>query len=189
MIDFILNLPLWQMIRFSGIGAYILIAIGICTGILSSMPGLKPAIKGKLIKFHRSMTHYGMVIGLLHGVITIIDPYMPFSWSEILIPFTAQHSPFLNGLGTLSAYGLLLLVFTSDFRHKIPNKVWHTLHIFSYPTFFMTFIHGFVLGTDTSVPEIRMMYLISMVAVVFLGFIRFIIGSSEKDPYLTQGAK
>jgi len=130
-----------------------------------------------------------MVIGLLHGVLTIIDPYMPFAWSEVLIPFTAQNSPFLNGLGTLSAYGLLLLVFTSDFRHKIPNKVWHTLHILSYPTFLMTFIHGFVLGTDTAIPEIRMMYLLSMGVILFLSFLRFMIRSAKEESYSTQGAK
>lgn len=188
MIDLILNLPLWQMIRFLGIGAYILITIGICSGIISSMPGLNPAIKGKLLKSHRSTTNWGMVIGLLHGVITVIDPYMPFSWSEILIPFNAQDSPFLNGLGTLSAFGLLLLVFTSDFRQKLSNKVWHALHILSYPTFFMTFLHGFFLGTDTKIPEIRMIYFISMGAVVSLGFIRFIL-KEEKEDKIPQGAK
>jgi DMSO/TMAO reductase YedYZ heme-binding membrane subunit len=130
-----------------------------------------------------------MVIGLLHGAITVIDPYMPFSWSEILIPFTAQNSPFLNGLGTLSAYGLLLLVFTSDFRRKISTKVWHTLHILSYPTFFMTFFHGFFLGTDTKIPEIRMIYLVSLGAVLFLGLIRFILKPEGKEDAIPQGAK
>lgn len=189
MAQWILSLPLWQILRFLGIAAYILIALGICTGIISSIPGLNPAIKRYLIRLHMSLTNYGMLLGLFHGVITIIDPYMPFSWSEILIPFTAQNSPFLNGLGTLSAYGLLLLVFTSDFRYKISAKVWRTLHLLSYPTFFMTFIHGYVLGTDTSIPKVRMIYLISMGAVLLLGLLRFTIGSSQKGIYTTQGAK
>lgn len=188
MAQWILSLPLWQILRFLGIAAYILIAIGICTGIMSSIPGLHPVIKKTLIKLHMSATNYGMLLGLFHGVITIIDPYMPFSWGEILIPFTAQNSPILNGLGTLSAYGMVLLVLTSDFRPKISKKTWHTFHLLSYPTFFMTFIHGYVLGTDTEIPEIRMIYLTSMAAVLLLGLIRFTIGSSE-ETYTTQGAK
>lgn len=188
MAQWILSLPLWQILRFLGIAAYILITLGICTGITSRIPGLNPVMKKYLIKLHLSLTNYGMILGIFHGVITLIDPYMPFSWSEILIPFTAKNSPFLNGLGTLSAYGMLLLVLTSDFRHKISKKVWHALHLLSYPTFFMTFIHGYVLGTDTAIPEIRMIYLASMAAVLLLGLLRFTIGSSEKI-YTTQGAK
>jgi methionine sulfoxide reductase heme-binding subunit len=175
-IEFIINLPLWQIIRSFGIVSYLMIAAGICIGILYSFPNLPKKYKASFYKLHTFFTNGGTVIGLLHGVITVIDTYMPFSWSEILIPFTAKNSPFLNGLGTLSAYGLLILIFTSDIRNKLKKKVWFTIHLSSYPIFIMAFIHGFFLGTDTELTGIRWMYFLSIVAVIALtgarGFMR-----------------
>jgi methionine sulfoxide reductase heme-binding subunit len=176
MFDSITYLPLWQMIRSLGIVSYLMIAAGICLGILYSFPTLPKKYKARFYKLHTFFTNGGTVIGLLHGVITVIDTYMPFSWSEVLIPFTAKHSPFLNGLGTLSAYGLLILIFTSDIRNKIKKKVWFTIHLSSYPIFIMAFIHGFFLGTDTASSGVRWMYFLSIVAVIALtgarGFMR-----------------
>lgn len=188
MAQWILNLPLWQSIRFLGIVSYLLLAAGIGFGILYSFPGLRPNTKVNLYDLHTFTTNTGMILGFLHGVITVIDPFMPFGWSEVLIPFTAQHSPFLNGLGTLAAYGLLILIFTSDFRHKLSKKVWRAIHLLSYPTFIMAFIHGYFLGTDTSIPGIHWMYILSLGAILFLTVIRFL-NQPTIDRPSTQGAK
>ena len=149
MAQFIMGLPLWQVIRSLGVLAYILITIGISLGLVYTFPGWNPDRKADVYELHTFFTNTGMILGVLHGIITVIDPYMPFSWSEVFIPFTAQHAPFLNGLGTLAAYGMLLVIFTSDIRHKIAIKVWHWVHLLSYPVFVMSFIHGYFVGTDT----------------------------------------
>ncbi|WP_207953200.1 hypothetical protein [Paenibacillus agricola] len=46
----------------------------------------------------------GLSFGLLHALVLIIDSY----------PFTAANEPFWNGLGTISIYGLILVLVTTD---------------------------------------------------------------------------
>ncbi|WP_193571437.1 ferric reductase [Paenibacillus psychroresistens] len=172
MIELITTLPIWQIIRSSGIASYILLAVGICLGILYSFPFFKGKNKVRLHKMHTFSTISGTGIGMLHGMITVIDQYTAFNWSEVLIPFTAVRAPVLNGLGTLSVYGMLLLIFTSDIRHKLQKKVWLLIHMLSYPIFIMAFIHGYFLGTDSNLSGIRWVYFGSITLVISLTALR-----------------
>jgi sulfoxide reductase heme-binding subunit YedZ len=187
MIEFIASLPIWQIIRSLGIVSYILLAIGICLGITYSFPAFKGKSKVRLHKMHTFSTIAGTGIGLLHGMITVIDQYTAFNWSEVLIPFTAVHAPFLNGLGTLCGYGMLLIIFTSDIRNKLKKKVWLLIHMLSYPIFIMAFIHGYFLGTDSSLPGIKWIYFLSIILVISLTIMRAALvqtPSRFKDPKL-----
>jgi DMSO/TMAO reductase YedYZ heme-binding membrane subunit len=175
------------MIRYSGIAAYILLTVGICLGIIHSLPAWKGKTKVRLYKLHTNLSNAGTIIGLLHGVITVIDQYMPFSWSEVLIPFTAKHEPVLNGLGTIAGYGMLIVIFTSDIRAKLGRKVWKLLHMLSYPIFIMSFIHGFFEGTDSGVPGVRMIYTFSIIAVLAITAFRIMVKQEPKPSVKVRG--
>ncbi|OXM86340.1 ferric reductase [Paenibacillus rigui] len=185
MITWITQLPLWQIIRVLGLISFVLLTAGIGLGISYGFPFWNGQVKAKLYKIHTLSTNTGMALGLLHGMITVIDTYTPFSWSGVFIPFTAARSPVLNGLGTLSVYGMLLVIFTSDIRNKIKKKLWFLIHLLSYPIFVMTFIHGYFLGTDTQYTGIRWLYLVSALVVVGLSLVRFMITSG--GPARTAG--
>lgn len=177
MIAFITGLPLWQIIRVLGLISFVLLTAGICLGISYSFPFWSGKVKARLYKVHTFSTNAGMALGLLHGMVTVVDTYAPFTWSEVLIPFTALRAPFLNGLGTLADYGMLLVIFTSDIRNKLKKKLWFLIHLLSYPIFVMAFIHGYFVGTDTQVTAIRWLYLLSALAVIGLTLVRFMISS------------
>lgn len=179
MIDWIVKLPTWDIIRSLGIVSYLLIAIGICLGILYSWPNQRPAGKLLRYKLHAAFTIGGTAAGLLHGAVTVVDAYMPFSWREALIPFAAAHHPVLTGLGTLAAYGSLVLIFTTDIRNKLRKKLWRIIHLFSYPIFAMAFVHGYFLGTDTDNGAMKLAYFASLLAVLGLTVAR---GMARKAP-------
>jgi sulfoxide reductase heme-binding subunit YedZ len=186
MIEFITALPVWQIIRSLGI-IYLLLAVGICLGITYSFRAIKGKSKARLHKMHTFFTIAGTGIGLLHGMITVIDQYTAFNWSEVLIPFTAVHAPFLNGLGTLCGYGMLLIIFTSDIRYKLKRKVWLLIHMLSYPIFIMAFIHGYFIGTDSELPGVKWVYFLSITLVISLTTARFMMTPAPKkrdDPNL-----
>jgi DMSO/TMAO reductase YedYZ heme-binding membrane subunit len=176
------------MIRSLGIVSYVMLAVGICLGILYSFPFWNGKQKGTLYKVHTLFTNVGTLFGLLHGVITVIDQYMPYSWSEVLIPFAAKQHPVLNGLGTLAGYGLLLLIFTSDIRNKLKRPLWHAIHLLSYPIFIAAFIHGCFLGTDTQQPGIKLMYFVSIAAIVALTVARGMV-HKPRQTLLSPGGK
>ncbi|WP_426445551.1 hypothetical protein ACP26L_19410 [Paenibacillus sp. S-38] len=86
----------------------------------------------------------------------------------MLIRFASTHAPWLTGLGTLSAYGMLIIVASTDLRSSLPKKVWLWLHLLSYPVFVMAWIHGFFQGTDTQAPAVRWMYVLTAACVAAL---------------------
>lgn len=166
--NMIVSLPTWQLIRTLGILSFVMLTVGICLGIAYGFPQLTGKTKKQVYKLHTFFTNGGTVIGLLHGAILVIDTYMPFSWREVLIPFAAKSHPILNGLGTLAGYGMLLLIFTSDIRHKLGRTIWLAVHLLSYPIFAAALVHGFFVGTDTQNLAVRMMYLASAAAVAIM---------------------
>lgn len=179
MIDWFVKWPTWEIIRSLGIASYLLIGIGICLGILYSWPNQRPASKLLRYRLHSAFTIGGTAVGLLHGVVTVIDAYMPFAWREVLVPFSAARHPALNGLGTLAAYGSLVLIFTTDIRNKLRKKLWRVIHLLSYPIFAMAFVHGYFLGTDTDNAVMRTTYFASLLAVLGLTAAR---GMARKTP-------
>jgi DMSO/TMAO reductase YedYZ heme-binding membrane subunit len=112
---------------------------------------------------------------LLHGMITVIEPYKPFGWREVLVPFSSMHAPGLTGLGTLSIYGMLIVIFTTDIRQKIKKSVWMMIHLLSYPIFVMSFIHGYWGGTDSGMLGIKWMYVLSILVVATVTGLRFVL--------------
>jgi predicted ferric reductase len=180
MIDFIASMPIWQIIRSLGIVSYIFLTAGICFGMAYNFPIWRKR-KAALYKLHTFSTITGTGLGLLHGAITVIDQYTPFTWSEVLFPFTASYAPFLTGIGTLSGYGLLFIILTSDLRNKIKKKIWLAIHMTSYPVFIMAFIHGYFLGTDSNIIGIRLIYFMSIALVISLTAIRMTMPASKRN--------
>jgi sulfoxide reductase heme-binding subunit YedZ len=181
MVDFMLSLPTWMMIRVIGIASFLLLTAGISLGISYSFPFWGRNTKKNLYRIHSYAAIAGTALGLLHGVITIIDTYTPYSWSDLFIPFSAQFSPALSGFGTLSSYGLLAVILTTDLRNKLKRRVWLIIHMLSYPIYIMALIHSFFLGTDSSLPLVRFMYLSSILLILGLTAARFAISSEKKQ--------
>ncbi|MFC5652250.1 ferric reductase [Paenibacillus solisilvae] len=189
MVDFILSLPTWMMIRVLGIASFLLLTAGISLGISYSFPFQKRNTKKNVYRIHSFATISGTALGLLHGAITIIDTYAPYSWSGLFVPFSAQVSPALSGFGTLSSYGLLVVILTTDLRNKLKRRVWLMLHMLSYPIYIMALIHSFFLGTDSSLPLIRLMYLCSMLLILGLTAARFRVSAENKRTTAAPAAK
>lgn len=182
MIEFIVNLPMWHIMRSLGIVSYILITVGIALGISYSYPVWGGAGKARIYKLHKLATNTGAFLGLMHGAVIVIDTYAPFSWKEILVPFAAPKHPGLNGIGTLAGYGMLLLVFTSDIRHKMNKYVWRAVHLLAYPIFGMALVHGLALGTDTAHAAVRWMYVLSATLVVGMTAARMFFPAERPKP-------
>jgi len=172
MTEWVLQLPTWEMIRFFGLLSYFMLFVGVSLGITYSMPGWSPKTKGKLYKLHSVASITGMFTGIFHAMILVVDTYMPFSWSELLLPFTASHSPLLNGLGTIAAYSMIVIILTTDLRNKVNRKIWRAIHLGAYPTFVMALIHGMGEGTDTEEGWIFLMYVFTFAVVTILLIVR-----------------
>lgn len=170
--EILLQMPTWWMIRIGGFVSYFLLFSGICLGLLYSMPRFRGASKARLYQGHAWATNGGLLLGVVHGMLIVIDTYAPFSWRQVLVPFTAPQHPFWNGLGTLTVYGMLLILLTTDFKSLLSPKLWRYIHLTAYPVFAMAALHGLGAGTDTAVPAIKAFYALTCAIIVVLTILR-----------------
>lgn len=161
------------MIRVLGILAFLLLFLGICVGIVLGMPLWrgKKSSRDRWISIHFYLNSGCIFLAALHPMLLIADTE-PFTWLQILVPFTAPHEPFLYGLGTLTFYGFLFLTITADIRRLLPAKVWHSIHLLSYLLFLAAMAHGILGGSDAGNPLIFMMYVSTFLIVLVLMIIQ-----------------
>lgn len=158
--------------RVTGLFAYYLLFAGMFLGILYGAPALKGPWKARVYRWHTRSQGAGMIFVLAHILILVIDAYSPFNWSELLIPFSTPEHPIAYGIGSISFYLSLIVLLTSDFRLLMPKKLWITLHMLSYPVFFLALLHGIYSGTDTQTPAIFIGYLASAGILILVTFYR-----------------
>lgn len=182
--------PTWLIVRVLGIIAYLLLFCGICLGIISGMPiwkGKKES-RDRLLSIHFFFNTTGVFVAMLHPLLLIIDPYVPFSWVQLIIPFTAPREPFLYGLGTLTLYGLLFVLLTTDLKKKMPVKLWRSFHMIAYLLFLSALTHGMLGGTDTRNVLIFAMYVFTFLVVMVLMITQIQMASSLKKKALHRSS-
>lgn len=182
MVDLLLQLPTWLIIRVAGIASFCLLTIGMAIGISYNFSFWPRGSKRRLYRLHSQFTVAGTAVGLFHGMVTVIDTYVPYSWGDVLLPFSSGFSPILSGLGSLSGYGMLVVILTTDLRNKLKRSLWLALHMLSYPIFLMALIHGFFLGSDSDLLGIRLLYVLSVILLVGLTAVRGAMNEPSGEP-------
>src|SRR5262249_62155938 len=94
----------WYAVRASGILAFVLLTLSVALGL---------AVSGKARsalwpRFAIEDVHgfAGVLCGIfivLHGFALLVDSYVPFSLSQLLIPGTSSYRPLAVALGVLAA--------------------------------------------------------------------------------------
>jgi predicted ferric reductase len=148
----------WTITRAAGITSFILLFLSMVFGILQSYPTIKPKTKSILYTLHESTSWFGLMIAGLHIFVLLFDKYVGYKLTELLVPFTESAKPVLNGLGTITFYLMILLIITSDLRHKMSKRTWKTIHYLAFVSFLAALFHGIFTGTDTKYWIVQLMY-------------------------------
>jgi predicted ferric reductase len=181
-------LPTWNIIRISGIAAYLLLFAGVFLGIAQGMPMAKGKPKAVMLTWHTRTNWLAFGLGIIHALTLVVDHYSPFTWSELLIPFTASVHPIGTGLGTLAFYGLLIVLLSSDLRNKLGRRWWFMFHMLSYPVFASLLIHGMITGSDSNHVIMRLMYVFTGISIIGITVLRGLL-RERKGPEITIGPK
>ena len=160
---------MWYVTRAAGVMAYLLVW-------LSTVWGL--AIPTKLVDrlLHRSFTFdFHQFISLLslgflalHIFVLTADRYLPYSLAQILVPFLSPYRPLWVGVGVIAFYLLLLVTGTFYVRQRIGMKAFRAIHYTSLLAYLGATVHGLMAGTDSSLPALLAMYVVSFLVIVFL---------------------
>lgn len=172
----------WYVSRASGIAAFILLTIVVVNGLLISTRivarFLPPALNYEM---HHFFSWNALLFVVIHFTSLLFDPYFHMLPSEALIPFLLERDylslsgfdlRYAVGFGILAFYGIVFLILTSQFRRKIPLKVWRASHYVSFATYFLFLAHGFTSGSDSKTWWMIWLYLLSLSLVSLLVGIR-----------------
>lgn len=162
----------WSLIRASGFLAYFFMTLALAFGLLNSLSIMKK-VKPVLLVYHQTSGWFGLLTIVFHMTLIWKDQFVPYSLSELLIPFTANNAPVFSALGTISFYLFLLVIGTSDFFiKKLGRKRWKKVHMVVLPAWVLMAVHGLTIGTDSTKSWALAIYAAGIVLVLFLAFLR-----------------
>lgn len=163
----------WTLIRTSGFLGFYFMTLSLSLGMLGSFSIMKRK-KAKLVSLHQTSGWYGLLTIFFHILLVWQDDYVPYSLSQLLIPFYAKNEPINSGIGTLSFYLFLLVILSSDFFiKKLGIKKWKKLHLAVIPAWIFMILHGILLGSDSSQPWAISIYAVGLALVLVLGVLRY----------------
>ncbi|MBL8145967.1 MAG: ferric reductase-like transmembrane domain-containing protein [Anaerolineae bacterium] len=163
----------WYVIRASGLTAYILLTVSILWGMALSSKIFKNWSPGPLsMVLHSGLSWIALAFAALHALLLIVDKYVPYQLSEILIPFIGPYRPLAVGLGTIAFWVVLVVTLSFSLKKRIGHRVWKWIHFTSYLAFVMVTVHGLTAGTDASRLGVRLMLVAAVALVSAFVFVR-----------------
>lgn len=159
----------WNLLRAAGIGSYVMLFLSFAWGLLSTTAFFgKRLARPSITLLHQFFSTTGLILLAAHMALLFVDPWMPFDLGALFIPGRSAYEPLGVGLGVVSMYLSVVIVVSSWLRKGIGPNVWRALHLLATPAFALSFLHGFLAGTDSSRPWMWWLYVGTGVAAVFL---------------------
>jgi hypothetical protein len=173
----------WVTTRAAGYTAFALLTVSIALGLLLSSP-LRSARWPRFAttELHRFVTLLTLIFIAIHVLVALVDRYIGFSLSEVLVPFTSHYHPMWMGLGILSAYLAAALWATSWLQRRIGYRWWRRLHYATFGVYVGAALHGIGIGSDTGWAWGRAIYVASFALVAGLLVVRLGAGDTRTQP-------
>jgi predicted ferric reductase len=129
-----------------------------------TFPGLKASSE-----LHQYISLLGLFFIGLHALLLLGDAFLEPDFFQLLIPFAfINYYPFFVGIGQLVFYLWVFLVFSFYIKKLTGHKMWRTVHYLGFFAFFAGMVHGVTSGTDTALPLMQFIYLLTGASVMFL---------------------
>jgi methionine sulfoxide reductase heme-binding subunit len=163
----------WVTTRAAGYTAFLLLTASVALGLLLSSP-LRSARWPRFAttELHRFVTLLTLVFIAVHVLVALLDGFIGFSLSEVLVPFTSHYRPMWMGLGIVSAYLAAAVWASSWLQRRIGYRWWRRLHYATFGVYVGAALHGLGSGSDAGWAWSRIIYVVSFVLVVGLLMLR-----------------
>ncbi len=165
---------IWYAARASGVAAYIVLSLVVAVGL--GLGGKAQNHRWPRFSVENIHRFGGLLVGSLIGihVLTIAaDSFLPFSLTQLLVPFTSTYRPIWTGLGIAAAELLLALAITNHYRRRMPHRYWRKAHYLNFAVWTLASIHGLMSGTDRGATWLALLYGVAVATVVVLLLWRF----------------
>lgn len=164
----------WLGIRASGITAWGLLTAVVLWGILLRTRILgRAASPTRLLDLHRWLGACALAFLGLHMLLLLVDPFLPFSLWQILIPGQASWEPLAVAFGILAFWMLIPVSIIGRLRPRMANSgaaIFQRSHWLAYAAWPMATAHYVLAGTD-ALAEWSLGILIAGTALLVLGLL------------------
>lgn len=180
------HLPIaWIVARAAGLLAFALLTLSMWLGLAMSTRILGVRRQKSLLGWHRTLVWTGLSMLVLHAGALLADPVLHFGLPAVLVPFTASWHAGAVAMGVVAGWLSLMLALSFRARRWIGQRTWRMLHYASFGAFGLALFHALSAGTDLAGMRGRLVAVIALAPVLWLGFLRIL---EPRRPAARQGA-
>ncbi len=179
----------WYAARASGLVAWALVTASIVVGLaLSTRLVRKRGANAWLLDVHRFLGTLSLVFVGVHLFALWADDYVYFGPRELFVPMASEYRPGAVAWGIAALLLMVAIQLTSWAMHKMPRRLWHTVHLSSFLLFATATLHGFTAGADNKNLAVQWCALTGGLLVVFLVAFR-LLATSRHSHQLSEGRR
>ena len=178
----------WYAARAGGIVAYLLLSTSVLAGITLAAKQRVPGFPRFAVEdVHRFL---GILAGLfiaIHVGSIALDTVVPFSLTQLVIPFTASYRPLATGLGVVALELLVAVGIANRLRSRLPYRVWRRVHYSTFAVWLLATGHGILVGTDRDQAWLHWLYGLAVALVVGAAALRLGRGPAARRAVVAVG--
>jgi sulfoxide reductase heme-binding subunit YedZ len=164
----------WYTARAGGIVAWALLTITVIGGLQLSTRLVRRPAPAWVLDLHRFVSGLAIAFVGVHLVGLALDPFVKFGPAELLVPFASSYRPGAVAIGIVGLYLLVAIEATSLAMRHLSRRVWHGIHLSSYPLFALVTVHGLMAGTDHHNAIFQWACLLAASVVLFMTLVRIL---------------
>ncbi len=164
----------WYMARAGGVVAYLLVSACVLAGVVLAGKKKVPGLPRFAVEdVHRFLGLLAALFIAMHVSSVALDSVVPFSLSQLVVPFTAGYRPLATGLGIVALELLLAVSITNRLRSRLPYRIWRRAHYATIAVWLLATTHGVLSGTDRDQPWLVWLYSLTVAMIVAAATMRF----------------
>lgn len=166
---------LWYLTRTTAVAAYIALTFSVLLGSLRSIArSAGERLSWVIDELHAFIATLTGLLVVSHLTTLKLDPYIPFSFTNLFAPGDQPYRPLAVNLGVVAFYAIAIILLTSWLRRLMPYRMWRLIHYVSFIAFALVTAHGLLAGSDVSETWQRALYGAATGAVAFVLLMRLI---------------
>ena len=159
----------WYVARASGLIAWSVVTASILWGLaLSTRLIRRKGVPAWVLDMHKFLGTLSLVFVAVHLAALVADNFVYFGAAELFVPMASPWRPGPIAWGIAATYLLVAIQLTSWMMRRLPRKVWHAVHMTSFPMFALVTVHGFTAGADNRNLAVQWLALTGTLLVFFL---------------------
>jgi methionine sulfoxide reductase heme-binding subunit len=164
----------WYAARAGGVLAYLLVSASVLAGILLAGKKRVPGLPRFAVEdVHRFLGILAALFIAIHVAAIALDTYVPFSLTQLVVPFASSYRPLATGLGIVALELLLAVSVTNRLRSRLPYRIWRRAHYATLAVWLLATVHGILAGTDRDQTWLIWLYALTVALVAGASALRF----------------